>query len=66
MMSKYDITISDIYEKGKSKKISIDAVNVYIAHKQGLKHTNALREEISKIMQGDKLVYSFKNGFSEE
>lgn len=65
-MSKYEITVSDIYEKGKSKKINIDAANVYIAHKQGLKHANALREEILKIMQGDKMVYSFKNGFSEE
>lgn len=66
MMSKYDITISDVYERGKSRKISIDAADVYIAHKQGLKYTNALREEISKIMQGDRLVYTFKNGFSEE
>jgi hypothetical protein len=66
MMNRYDITISDIYEKGKSKKISIDATNVYSAHKQGLRHTNALREEILKIMREDNLVYSFKNGFSEE
>lgn len=65
-MNKYDITINDIYEKGKVKKLSINSINVYEAHKQGLNHANALREEISKIMCGDNIVYTFKNGFSEE
>lgn len=65
-MNKYEITVSDIYEKGKSKKMFIESQDVYSAHKKGLKYTNALREEISKIMHGDKLVYSFKSGFSEE
>ena len=65
-MNKYEITVSDIYEKGKSKKVLIDSLNVYSAHKTGLKYTNALREEISKIMHGEKIVYSFRNGFSEE
>lgn len=66
MMSKYDITVSDIYDKGMSKKISVHADNVHSAHKQGLRYSNALREEISKIMCNDKLVYTFRNGFTEE
>ena len=65
-MSKYDITVSDIYDKGKSKKISLNAPNVQNAHKQGLRYTNALREEILKIMQNDRLVYTFRSGFTEE
>ena len=65
-MNKYEITVSDIYEKGKNKKVLIESVDVYSAHKKGLKYSNALREEISKIMHGEKLVYSFRNGFSEE
>lgn len=66
MMNKYDVTINDIYEKGNSKKITVQAIDVYNAHKKGLKHTNALREEISKIMLDEKIVYTFRTGFSEE
>lgn len=65
-MNKYDITICDIYDKGNVKRLSIDSINVYEAHKLGLRHVNALREEISKIMHKDSTVYTFKNGFSEE
>ena len=65
-MNKYVVNINDIYEKDKNKKVIIESVNVIEAHKLGLKHTNALREEISKIMLGDKVVYTFKGGFFEE
>jgi len=65
-MNKYDISINDIYERDKSKRVTVESPNVYQAHKTGLKYTNALREEISKIMLGDKMVFTFKNGFSEE
>jgi hypothetical protein len=65
-MNKYEISINDIYERGKGKKITVESLDVYSAHKLGLKHTNALREEISKIMLNDKMVYNFKNGFFAE
>lgn len=65
-MNKYEIYIDDIYNKGKTKKIAVESINVYNAHKQGLKNTNALREEISKIVLNGNVVYTFKHGFSEE
>lgn len=65
-MKKYEVVIEDIYEKGKTKKINIDAINAQLAHKNGLKHTNALREEISKVIHEGKTVFSFKSGFSED
>jgi len=65
-MKRYEVVIEDIYEKGKSKKINIDAINAQLAHKSGLNQTNALREEISKIIHDGKPVYSFKGGFSED
>lgn len=65
-MNIYDVYIEDIYDRVKNKKISVKDINVYMAHKKGLEQTNALREEISKILLDGKLVYTFKNGFSEE
>jgi len=65
-MNKYEITIEDIYDSKKAKKIALEGINVYMVHKQGLKHTNALREEISKITLNGRVVYTFKSGFSEE
>ena len=65
-MKRYEVVIEDIYEKGSSKKMHIDAINAQLAHKQGLKQTNALREEISKIFHDGKPVYSFKGGFLED
>lgn len=65
-MNTYDIQIEDIYDRNKSKRISVNEINVYLAHKEGLKHTNSIREEISKIDLNGKSVYTFKNGFSEE
>lgn len=65
-MNKYEIYIEDIYNKGKTKKAYVESTNVYLAHKKGLESTNALREEISRIVSNDKTVFTFKNGFSEE
>lgn len=65
-MNNYDVHIEDIYDRNINKKISIRDINVYMAHKKGLKSTNALREEISRICTDGKVVYTFKNGFSEE
>ena len=64
-MNRYEIYIEDIYNK-EDKKIILDEINVYKAHKMGLKNTNALREEIVKIIKDGKVVYTFKNGFNEE
>jgi len=65
-MNKYDIYIEDIFDRNKSKHVSVESINVYIAHKEGLKKTNAIREEISKIIKSGNVVFTFKNGFSEE
>lgn len=65
-MNKYEIYIDDIFEKKRNKHIEVEASNVYLAHKQGLDHTNALREEITKITRNGELLYTFKNGFFEE
>jgi len=65
-MNKYEIYIEDIYNKGKTKKVEVESINVYLAHKKGLKFANALREEISRIVTNDKTVFTFKNGFSDE
>ena len=65
-MNSYDLIIDDIYSRENSKKITLKAINVYIAHKEGLKQTNALREEISKITKNGNTVFTFKSGFSEE
>lgn len=65
-MNKYEIYISDIYEKEKNKKMALEAINVYEAHKKGLKYTNSIREEILKILSNNGVVYTFKNGFNEE
>jgi hypothetical protein len=65
-MNKYTVFIEDIFNKNINKSYNINEINVYAAHKQGLKNTNALREEISKIIRDEKIVYTFKNGFCEE
>jgi hypothetical protein len=65
-MNKYDIYIEDIFDRSKTKQVSILSTNVYLAHKEGLKSTNAIREEISKIIKSGNVVFTFKNGFSEE
>lgn len=65
-MNKYDIYIEDIFDRSKSKQVSVQSTNVYLAHKEGLKNTNAIREEISKIIKSGNVVFTFKNGFSEE
>lgn len=65
-MKSYEVIVEDIYDKNKSKKVKLDAVNVYLAHKDGLKHANALREEISKIICKGKIVFTYSSGFSED
>ena len=63
-MKKYNIIIQDIYEQEKQKHVSVDATSSYEAHKEGLKHTNALREEIVIVKDThNKVVFSFKDGF---
>ena len=65
-MNRYEVVIEDIYEKSKTKKVNIDAINVQQAHKTVLlSQTNALREEISKITSNGNTVYTFRSGFSE-
>lgn len=65
-MKTYNIIIQDIYEKGKYKEITIKAINPQLAHKAGLKHTNALREEISLIKDSkDSIVFTYKEGFKD-
>jgi hypothetical protein len=65
-MKRYEVYIEDIYNKEKSKKMIIDSFNAFEAHKNGLKYTNALREEITKITTNSVTVYNFKSGFNEE
>jgi hypothetical protein len=65
-MKQYELLIEDIYDRNKNKRITVKDVNVYMAHKSGLKYTNALREEISRINSGDRTVFTFKTGFQEE
>jgi hypothetical protein len=65
-MKKYNIIIQDIYEQDKQKHVPIDAINPYEAHKKGLKHTNALREEIVIVRDSNnKIVFSYKDGFAQ-
>jgi hypothetical protein len=63
-MNSYNITIQDIYEKNKQKYFVIEEINTQLAHKAGLKYTNALREEISLIRDcNNNIVFSFRDGF---
>jgi nicotinic acid phosphoribosyltransferase len=65
-MDTYSLTIQDIYEKEKQKHISVQARNAQLAHKEGLKQTNALREEIALIRNKKNIVFTFKDGFLSE
>jgi hypothetical protein len=65
-MNTYIVIIEDIYDKSKTKKIEIKDSTVHLAHKAGLKKTNALREEIVKITKDGRAVYTLKSGFFEE
>lgn len=65
-MNTYTVIIEDIYDKSKTKKIQLSESNAFLAHKQGLKDTNALREEIVKITKDGRTVYALKSGFMEE
>jgi len=65
-MNNYEVLIEDIYDRGKTKKVSVNDINVYMAHKKALYQTNALREEISKIYNEGRTVYTFNGGFTEE
>lgn len=64
-MNTYSVTVEDIYDKSKEKKFQVNEKNAILAHKASLSKTNALREEITKIISSGKLVYSIKDGFSE-
>ena len=63
-MDNFNISIQDIYEKNSQKNITVRALNSQLAHKEGLKSTNALREEIAIIRDGKKnIVFTYKDGF---
>lgn len=65
-MKHYNLIVQDIYEKEKQKHISVDARNSQLAHKEGLKQTNALREEIAIIRDNaNNIVYTYRDGFVE-
>lgn len=63
-MKSYRLVVQDIYEKSRYKEVAVRADNSQLAHKEGLKHTNALREEIALIKDNnEKVVFTFKDGF---
>jgi len=63
-MNSYQVVIQDIYEKEKQKSVRVEEINAQLAHKSGLKSTNALREEIALIKDsGNKIVYTYRDGF---
>jgi hypothetical protein len=63
-MKSYRLAIQDIYEKNRYKEVTVRASNSQLAHKEGLKQTNALREEIALIKDNnDRVVFTFKDGF---
>ena len=65
-MKTYNITVQDIYEKNRYKEVKIRELNPQLAHKAGLRHTNALREEISVIRDvNDSVVFTYRDGFKE-
>jgi hypothetical protein len=65
-MNSYNVVIQDIYEKEKQKHVSVSAQNAQLAHKAGLRHTSALREEISLVKDSkNNVVFTFKDGFVE-
>lgn len=63
-MKAYNVTVQDIYEKNKQKHLVIEETNPQLAHKAGLRFTNAIREEISLIKdRSNNVVFTFKDGF---
>lgn len=63
-MKNYSGVIKNL-STSKTKKVDTEAIDVYLAHKQLLKHTNQLQEDITHIYQGDRLVYTLISGFKE-
>jgi hypothetical protein len=64
-MKSYNIIVQDIYEKNKQKHFVVEGINPQLAHKAGLRHTNALREEISLIKdKSNNVVFTFRDGFT--
>lgn len=63
-MKQYNVIVQDIYEKEKQKHLTVEALNAQLAHKTGLRSTNALREEIALIRdQKNSVVYTYRDGF---
>jgi hypothetical protein len=62
-MNKYEIMIEDIYDKNKSKSVFVYQSNAFLAHKEGLNYTNALREDIIRITNKGKMVFNIRAGF---
>jgi len=64
-MNKYDLLIEDVYDRSKTRNVTIHQLNAHLAHKDGLNHCNALREEIAKITSRGKVIYALRAGFLE-
>lgn len=65
-MKTYNLIIQDVYEREKQKHINVKAANSQLAHKEGLKHTNALREEIAIVRDNNNnIVFTYKDGFTD-
>lgn len=63
-MNSYNLIVQDIYERDRQKHIAVKACNSQLAHKEGLRHTNALREEIAIIRDNsNNIVFTYKDGF---
>jgi hypothetical protein len=65
-MNRYEVTVEDVYDKNKTKKLIIEGHGVQEAHKSALTNVNAIREEISNMTKNGRTVFTFRNGFSEE
>jgi len=65
-MTPYNLIVQDIYEREKQKHIQVRANDPQLAHKAGLKYTNALREEIAIIRdERNNIVFTYKDGFTD-
>ena len=64
-MNTYSVIVEDIYDKTKCRKIQVKNTNAIAAHKQSLDQVNALREEIVRVINNGKIVFSLKSGFCE-
>lgn len=64
-MSTYSITVEDIYDRNKNKKLMIRESNAMLAHRRALCEVSALREDVIRITNNGRVVFSLKDGFCE-